>query len=39
LGNNFFTANPVADINGDGVVNLFDYSILSVNWFKAGDPQ
>jgi hypothetical protein len=39
LGNNYFTANPVADINGSGLVNLADYSILAANWFTFGDPQ
>jgi hypothetical protein len=31
--------DPVADINGDGEVNIFDYAILANNWYTAGDPQ
>jgi hypothetical protein len=29
----------VADINGDGVVNVFDYNLLALNWFTTGDPE
>ena len=39
LGNNWFTTHAVADITGDGEVNLDDYTILSGNWFTNGDPQ
>jgi autotransporter-associated beta strand protein len=39
LGNNFFTANPVADITGDDQVDYDDFFIMYLNWFKAGDPQ
>lgn len=32
-------SDPAADLNGDGVVNVFDYSLLSFNWYVSGDPQ
>ena len=32
-------AAAVADINGDGVINIFDYGILGSNWFTCGDPE
>jgi hypothetical protein len=41
LGSNLFILHPDlgADITGDGLVDLDDYSILSVNWFIGGDPE
>ena len=39
LVNAWLGTDPVADINGDGVVNVWDYSILASNWYTTGDPQ
>jgi hypothetical protein len=39
LGNNFFSFNAVADIDGNGQVDYSDYFILYGNWFTGGDPQ
>jgi hypothetical protein len=39
MGANLFTTNAVADINGDGVVNIIDYFMMAGNWFQAGDAQ
>src|SRR5262249_9168572 len=36
------SGNPAAaraDINGDGNINVLDYSILGGNWFTVGDAQ
>ena len=35
----WLSSNAAADINGDGTVNVFDYSILAQNWYTAGDPE
>jgi hypothetical protein len=32
-------AAAVADMNGDGFINIFDYAILGANWFTVGDPE
>jgi len=34
---NWFTHNEVADITGDGNVDIDDYFILYLNWFTYGD--
>jgi len=34
---NWFTTNDVADIDGDGLVNFGDFSIMRNNWFTRGD--
>ena len=39
LANNFYTYNAVADFTGDGSVDYYDYYILYIDWFTAGDPQ
>lgn len=31
----WFTADAIADFNGDGVVNNTDYGYLKANWFKS----
>lgn len=31
----WFTADPIADFNGDGTVNGTDYGYLKANWFKS----
>ena len=36
---NWLGSSPVADINGDGVVNVWDYSILAFNWYVTGDAE
>jgi hypothetical protein len=33
------TADPVADMNGDGLVKTFDYLLLKTYWFDTGDDQ
>jgi hypothetical protein len=33
----FLTDDPTADINGDGIVNSTDFSILNGNWGQVGD--
>ncbi|MFH0905596.1 MAG: hypothetical protein V1826_02640 [bacterium] len=30
---------PLADLNGDGAVNVHDFGILTGNWFKTGMPK
>jgi hypothetical protein len=37
MNSNWFTNNPVTDINGDGLTNSLDFSYLNANWNKAGD--
>ena len=39
LATNFYTYNAVADFNGDGQVDYYDYYNLYFDWFMAGDPQ
>jgi hypothetical protein len=39
LGNNWYTTNSVADIDGNGQVDYYDYVIFYGNWFTNGDPQ
>jgi len=39
LGSNWLTTNPLADVNGDGQVAFYDYFVLYLNWFVAGDPE
>jgi hypothetical protein len=29
--------NANADLNGDNVVNILDFNVLSKNWRKSGD--
>jgi hypothetical protein len=36
---NWMTTNGVYDINGDGQVQLLDYSILRSNWTLSGDAE
>ena len=39
LTSTWFTTGSEADINRDGVVNMFDYTIMKRNWFKTGDLE
>jgi hypothetical protein len=39
LRDNWLTTNAVADIDGNGDVMLQDYTILSKNFYKLGDPR
>ena len=36
---NWFTANAVADVDGDGRVQLGDYTLMLGNWFQRGSPE
>ncbi len=35
LRDRWFSADPVADINGDGVVNSVDFGLINRNWGKT----
>jgi hypothetical protein len=39
LADTFFTSDPATDINGDGFVNVLDYSLTAGNWYIIGDPE
>jgi len=32
-------AGDAADINGNGFADIFDYTIMQINFGKQGDPQ